>query len=31
MKIELAVSNERYDEIKKMLTERGIEIDDGSD
>ena len=31
MKIKLAVSNERYDEIKKMLTERGIEIDDNSD
>lgn len=31
MKIKLAVSNERYDEIKKMLTEKGIEIDDNSD
>lgn len=31
MKIKLAVSNERYNEIKKMLTERGIEIDDNSD
>ena len=31
MKIKLAVSNERYDEIKKIFTERGIEIDDNSD
>ena len=31
MKIKLAVSNERYNEIKTMLTEKGIEIDDNSD
>lgn len=31
MKIKLAVSNQRYNEIKRMLDERGIEIDDNSD
>lgn len=31
MKVKLVVSNERYDEIKKMLAERGIEIDDTAD
>lgn len=31
MKVKLAVSNERYEEIKEMLIERGIEIDDNSD
>ena len=31
MKVKLAVSNERHDEIKKMLAERGIETDDSSD
>lgn len=31
MKIKLAVSNERYEEIKKLLLERGIEIDDNAD
>lgn len=31
MKIKLAVSSERYEEIKDMLAERGIEIDDNSD
>ena len=31
MKVKLVVSNERYDEIKKALTERGIEIDDTAD
>lgn len=31
MKIKLAVSKERYEEIKAMLTEKGIEIDDQSD
>lgn len=28
MKVKLAVSNERYHEIRRMLEERGIEIDD---
>ena len=28
MKVKLAVSNEHYEEIRKMLLERGIEIDD---
>lgn len=31
MKVKLVVSNERYDEIQKMLAERGIEIDDTAD
>ena len=31
MKVKLVVSNERYDEIKRALTERGIEIDDTAD
>lgn len=31
MKIRLAVSDARYDEIRRMLTERGIEIDDQAD
>ncbi len=31
MKVKLVVSNKRYDEIKKMLAERGIEIDDTAD
>ena len=31
MKVKLAVSNERYHEIRRMLEERGIEIDDNSD
>lgn len=31
MKIKLAVSKERYEEVKSMLTERGVEIDDNSD
>lgn len=31
MKLKLAVSNERYEEIKAALSERGIEIDDNAD
>ncbi|MGP4039572.1 LytTR family DNA-binding domain-containing protein [Gracilibacillus sp. D59] len=31
MKIKLDISNERYDEIKSALEERGIEIDDTAD
>ncbi|WP_236637654.1 LytTR family DNA-binding domain-containing protein [Exiguobacterium sp. SH1S21] len=31
MKIKLDISTERYDEIKSMLEERGIEIDDTAD
>ena len=31
MKIKLAISNERYDDIKKMLTDYGIEIDDDAE
>lgn len=31
MKVKLIVSNERYEEIKRALTERGIEIDDNAD
>ena len=31
MKIKLAVSKEHYDEIKTMLPEHGIEIDDNAD
>lgn len=31
MKIKLDISTERYDEIKFMLEERGIEIDDTAD
>lgn len=31
MKIKLAVSNERYDDVKKMLTDCGIEIDDNAE
>ena len=31
MKVKLIVSTERYDEIKRALTERGIEIDDNAD
>ncbi len=31
MKLQLAVSNERYEEIKAALTERGIEVDDNAD
>lgn len=31
MKIKLAVSNERYEEVRSLLTEHGIEIDDDSD
>lgn len=31
MKIRLAVSDARYDEVRRMLTERGIEIDDQAD
>lgn len=31
MKIKLDISNERYDEIKAVLEERGIEIDDNAD
>lgn len=31
MKIKLVISNERYDEIKFALEERGIEIDDTAD
>ncbi|MFY9946106.1 MAG: LytTR family DNA-binding domain-containing protein [Exiguobacterium chiriqhucha] len=31
MKIKLDISNERYDEIKSMLEEKGIEIDDTAD
>lgn len=31
MKIKLDISNERYDEIKFALEERGIEIDDTAD
>ncbi|MDX8367663.1 LytTR family DNA-binding domain-containing protein [Cytobacillus sp. IB215665] len=31
MKIKLDISNERYDEIKSALEERGIEIDDSAD
>lgn len=31
MKIKLAVSKERYDAIKTILTEKGIEIDDQAD
>lgn len=31
MKIKLSVSNERFDEIRKLLLERGIEIDDNAD
>ena len=31
MKVKLAVSDERYDEIKQMLIKHGIEIDDTAD
>ncbi len=31
MKVKLVVSKERYEEIKNMLTERGIDVDDNSD
>ena len=31
MKVKLVVSNERYDEIKRALAARGIEIDDTAD
>ncbi|WP_214833987.1 MULTISPECIES: LytTR family DNA-binding domain-containing protein [unclassified Exiguobacterium] len=31
MKIKLDISNERYDKIKSMLEEKGIEIDDTAD
>ena len=31
MKLKLVVSNERYEEIKTELSERGIEIDDNAD
>lgn len=31
MKLKLAVSNERYEEIKAALSERGIEIDDDAE
>ena len=31
MKVKLIVSTERYDKIKRALTERGIEIDDNAD
>ncbi|WP_215114993.1 LytTR family DNA-binding domain-containing protein [Exiguobacterium sp. s70] len=31
MKIKLDISSERYDEIKSLLEERGIEIDDSAD
>lgn len=31
MKVKLVVSKERYDEIKSMLAERGIDVDDNSD
>lgn len=31
MKVKLVVSKERYDEIKTMLAERGIDVDDNSD
>lgn len=31
MRVKLAVSNERYEEIKELLLERGIEIDDNAD
>lgn len=31
MRVKLAVSNEHYEEIKKLLLERGIEIDDNAD
>lgn len=31
MKIKLAVSNERYEEVRSLLTKHGIEIDDDSD
>ena len=31
LKVKLIVSTERYDEIKRALTERGIEIDDNAD
>ncbi len=31
MKVKLIVSTERYDEIKRALIERGIEIDDNAD
>lgn len=31
MKVKLAVSSQRYEEIKGMLAERGIEIDDHAD
>ena len=31
MKVKLVVSNERYDEIKRALATRGIEIDDTAD
>ena len=31
MKVKLAISNERYEEIKEFLLERGIEIDDDAD
>lgn len=31
MKVKLVVSNERYEEVKQSLLERGIEIDDNAD
>lgn len=31
MKVKLSVSNERYEEIKKLLLERGIKIDDNAE
>ena len=31
MKVKLIVSKERYDEIKNMLNERGIDVDDNAD
>ncbi|KAB8138060.1 LytTR family transcriptional regulator, partial [Gracilibacillus oryzae] len=31
MKIKLDISNERYDEVKSALEERGMEIDDTAD